>query len=145
MPTLPGRLQASHEPLQAVLQHTPSTHWPLAHWLLAPQVAPGVLRSTHVPLAQYWLLAHCESAVQALGQRGEVPLHTYGAQEGLPALPEGMGLHVPTLPVRLQTSQLLSHAELQHTPSTQWLPRHCSARLQLAPVPRRGTQAPFWQ
>ena len=31
VPTLPVRLQASHEPPQAVLQQTPSTQLPLSH------------------------------------------------------------------------------------------------------------------
>jgi hypothetical protein len=76
VPALPARLQASHEPSQAELQHTPSTHLPLAHWLSPPQVAPSVLRSWHAPLAQYWPLEHCESLVQVMEQEGEVPLHT---------------------------------------------------------------------
>ena len=33
IPTAPGRLQASQAPLQAVLQQTPSTHWPVPRLL----------------------------------------------------------------------------------------------------------------
>jgi hypothetical protein len=52
VPTLPAMLQASQAPSQAVLQHTPSTHWPLPHWLLAVQVTPGVCFGTHAPSLQ---------------------------------------------------------------------------------------------
>ena len=52
VPTLPATLQASHEPPQAVLQHTPSTHWPLPHWLVPVQVPPFVFFGTHAPALQ---------------------------------------------------------------------------------------------
>jgi hypothetical protein len=52
VPTLPGRLQASQAPPQAVLQHTPSTHWPLPHWLFAVQAVLVVCFGTHAPPLQ---------------------------------------------------------------------------------------------
>ena len=55
--------------------------------------------------------------VHEVGQEAEPP-HTYGAHEGLPALPVADGAHVPTLPEMLQTSQAPTHAVSQHTPST---------------------------
>ena len=52
VPTLPGRLHASQAPpLQAVLQHTPSTQLPLRHWLFAVQ-ATAPFFGTHAPASQ---------------------------------------------------------------------------------------------
>ena len=87
-------------------------------------------------------LTHWALLVQAVGQLAEVPPHTYGEQEGLPALPEARGLQVPTLPVRLQASQVPAQAELQHTPSTQLPLEHWLAAPQTAPPFFLGTQAP---
>jgi hypothetical protein len=47
-PTLPPTLHASHWPLHAVLQQTPSTQFPLPHSALPPHVAPSGFE--HVPL-----------------------------------------------------------------------------------------------
>ena len=52
VPTLPATLHASQEPEQALLQHTPSTHWPLPHWLADEQVAPFCCLGTHAPALQ---------------------------------------------------------------------------------------------
>jgi hypothetical protein len=49
---LPEVLQASHAPPQAVLQHTPSTQWPLVHWLEALQELPLDCFARQVPLPQ---------------------------------------------------------------------------------------------
>jgi hypothetical protein len=40
VPTWPGTSHAWHWPLQLELQHTPSTHWPFAHWLAPAQALP---------------------------------------------------------------------------------------------------------
>jgi hypothetical protein len=52
VPTLPGKLQESQAPPQAVLQHTPSTQLPLPHWLLAEQALLLVCFGTHAPALQ---------------------------------------------------------------------------------------------
>jgi len=52
VPTLPAMLHASQAPPQAVLQHTPSTHWPLPHWLFAEQVMPFCCLGTQAPALQ---------------------------------------------------------------------------------------------
>jgi hypothetical protein len=52
VPTLPATLQASQAPPHAELQHTPSTHWPLPHWLLAEQAVLLVCLGTHAPALQ---------------------------------------------------------------------------------------------
>jgi hypothetical protein len=53
------------------------------------------------------------------GQLGLVPLHTSGAQLGLPADPAGTTVQLPRLPARLQASQLAPHGVLQQKPSAQ--------------------------
>jgi hypothetical protein len=52
VPAEPGTSQAWHSPLQAVSQHTPSTHCPLAHWFAPPQATPGPLSGVQTPAAQ---------------------------------------------------------------------------------------------
>jgi hypothetical protein len=48
VPTLPARLQASHAPVHADWQHTPSTHWPDAHSVPSvPHACPSF--SLHAP------------------------------------------------------------------------------------------------
>jgi hypothetical protein len=49
---LPGTLQASHAPPQAVLQQTPSTQLPLPHSLAAVQLVPLVSLATQTPPLQ---------------------------------------------------------------------------------------------
>ena len=49
VPSEPGTSHASHCPLQAVLQHTPSTQLPDAHWALVVQPMPAGMRVTQVP------------------------------------------------------------------------------------------------
>jgi hypothetical protein len=48
-PALPATLQASHWPLQAVSQQTPSTQLPLAHCAALPQLAPAASREVQTP------------------------------------------------------------------------------------------------
>jgi len=52
VPAEPGTSQAWHCPLQAVAQHTPSTHSPLAHWFTPPQATPGPAFGVQMPAAQ---------------------------------------------------------------------------------------------
>jgi hypothetical protein len=52
VPTLPGRAQESQAPPHAALQQTPSTHWPLPHWLVAEQLAPLDSLGAHWPALQ---------------------------------------------------------------------------------------------
>jgi hypothetical protein len=49
VPTLPATSQASHWPLQAVSQQTPSTQLALEHWLPPPQLVPLPSCATHTP------------------------------------------------------------------------------------------------
>jgi len=88
--------------------------------------------------------AHCASLVQAVGQEA-LPPHTYWPQEGLPALPSGRAVQVPTVPGRAQESQAPPHAALQHTPSTHWPLPHWVAVEQLAPLVSLGAHWPALQ
>ena len=45
-------VQATHVPLHAVLQHTPSTQFPVAHWFAAAHTSPCPRLAVHVPPAQ---------------------------------------------------------------------------------------------
>jgi hypothetical protein len=83
--------------------------------------------------------------VHAVGQAAEEPVHTKGAQEGLPAEPAETGEQVPTLPARSQASQAPPHAVLQQTPSTQLPEAQALAAEQAPPLVFLGTQAPASQ
>ena len=52
VPTLPARVQVSHELPHALLQHTPSTQLPLPHWLVAEHTEPLACLGTHAPALQ---------------------------------------------------------------------------------------------
>jgi hypothetical protein len=73
VPSWPPRLQAAHWPAHAALQQRPSTQKPLAHWLAAPQAAPGASLGTQAPA---W---HQAPAAQASSARHAV-LHAAGPQ-----------------------------------------------------------------
>jgi hypothetical protein len=142
---LPATLQASQELPQAVSQQKPSTQLPLVHWEAAVQLPPLGFWLVQVPLKQMLPLVHWVLLVQAVGQEAEEPLHTNGAQVGLPALPEATGLHVPTLPATLHASQEPLHAVLQQTPSAQLPLPHWLAAEQVAPADFFGSQVPALQ
>jgi len=52
LPTAPSRLHASHVPLHAPLQHTPSAHAPDRHWLAAVHDNPSARFAVQVPPLQ---------------------------------------------------------------------------------------------
>jgi hypothetical protein len=89
-------------------------------------------------------VAHCASLVQAEGQEVPPP-HTYAPHEGLPALPSGKAVQVPTLPGRAQESQAPPQAVLQQTPSTHWPLAHAPVPPQLAPSVSLGEHWPALQ
>jgi hypothetical protein len=135
VPTLPDTLQASHAFTQPVLQQKPSTQLPLWHSLPSVQVPPLPFKPAHwfvasqkVPLEQSALLT------QLVGQLVMTPSHKYGVQLGAPEAPSGTVVQLPTVPARLQLSQLAPQALLQHTPSAQNPLWHSRAPAQLAPM-----------
>src|SRR6185503_15293856 len=64
VPTAPGVLQAWHCPQDgaAVLQHTPSTHMPAAHWLVERQGPPKPGVTSTLNVTRDWLLAASAAA-----------------------------------------------------------------------------------
>jgi hypothetical protein len=74
VPTLPDSPHASHWPLQALSQQTPSTQCPDAHWFAPPQVCPCVSSGTQTPAEHQLPLVQSESALQ-------LPAHAVGPQE----------------------------------------------------------------
>jgi len=76
VPTWPGTSHAWHCPPQAALQHTPSTHRPLAHWLGPPHAAPFASAAVQMPAEQKLPDAQSASVAQ-LPRHAEAP-HTYG-------------------------------------------------------------------
>jgi hypothetical protein len=68
VPTLPAASQAWHWPPQAVLQHTPSTHWPLWHWLAPEQVEPLPSLGVQAPEEQKSPAMQSPSAAQVVRQ-----------------------------------------------------------------------------
>jgi len=111
----------------------------------AEHVAPLVFFGTHEPALQKLPLTHWLSVVQVMGQLADEPLHMYGAHAGVPVLPAGEFVHVPSLPAALQESQAPEQALLQHTPSTQLPLVHWLLAEHTAPLDILGTHAPALQ
>ncbi len=133
--------QVSHAPEQPESQHTPSTQWPLVHWLASEQVSPSPRRGRHEPVdTQYWVAVQFASLAQESGQPALVPLHRYGAQLGLPG--PVVAMQVPTDPLTLHALQAPVHAVLQQKPSTHWCEAHWAALVQAAPLARGTPQVP---
>jgi hypothetical protein len=74
VPRAPGTSHASHCPLHAALQHTPSAHTPLAHSLAAVQAAPFVPFATQAPCWQCAADVQSMSEVHVVGH--DPPAHT---------------------------------------------------------------------
>jgi hypothetical protein len=51
VPALPATLHARHDPQVAVPQQTPSTQWPVPHWLFAVQAVPCASLGRQLPAA----------------------------------------------------------------------------------------------
>ena len=60
--------QASHCPVHALVQHTPSTQLPERHCRPSVQVAPAVTRGTHEPLEHHEVATQSASAVHMVLQ-----------------------------------------------------------------------------
>ena len=96
VPTLPETPHDWHDPVQAVLQQTPSTQLPLAHWLPSAQAMPSPSRQL------------------------PVPLHTFDPRQlGVSCWKAGVLTQEPTLPATLHDWQTPLQGPLQQTPSTQ--------------------------
>jgi hypothetical protein len=81
-----------------------------------------------------------------MGQSASAPLQTTAPpQAGLPRSPLGAALQLPSLPARLQRSQLPLQAWLQQKPSAQNPEVHCALLPQAVPVARSGSQLPALQ
>jgi len=74
VPSLPATLHARHVPVQALVQHTPSTHEsPVAHSLVEPHAAPVIPRDVQTPpLLQNAVGSQSASLAHMLAQTGAV-------------------------------------------------------------------------
>jgi hypothetical protein len=83
VPADDGRLHASHWPVQAPSQQTPSTQWPLVHIASRPHAAPRASLASHTPPAHHCVVVGAQSgstvqpdvqavAPQACGAHGSV-------------------------------------------------------------------------
>jgi hypothetical protein len=112
VPMLPATLHAWQVPAQALLQQTPSTQLPLAHWLELVHVCPLIERQWPAPSQV------CE------------PEHT-----GLVSLPfSGMLVQVPTVPGRAHDWQAPVQGASQQTLSTQLPLAHWAGELHAWPA-----------
>ena len=137
-------LHASQSSPQAALQHTPSTQKFDWHSVAAAQLTPSVFFAEQYMPLQKVVMGH--PLEQKMGQSASVPLHTTAPpQAGLPGSRAGAGPQVPTLPVRLQRSQLPLHAWSQHTPSAQKPDWHSALEPHVAPGSLEGAQTPVSQ
>jgi hypothetical protein len=98
---------------------------------------PWQVPAWHVEPAAHW-----EEEEHVAGQVVDDPLHRYGAQAGLPAVPASDVEHWPREPLTLQALQDAVQALLQQYPSTQWPLWHWDARVHAFPLVRAETQVP---
>jgi hypothetical protein len=127
VPGLPATSHASHWPVHAPSQHTPSTQKRLAHAAFDPHAVPGGLVPWHVALEQKAPLAQSPVVAHEDGHAVDAPSQTNGEHVASPAYPFGAVVHTPSAvaPRALeQTSHDPEHAESQQTPSVQWPVAH---------------------
>ena len=116
VPVSVPRLQAWHDPVQAVLQHTPSAQLPVAHSVPTVQACPRGAVAWHVAAPASGLgeqngvaPPHWASVVQL--EKHPVPLHAKPPQDWVVCVPQVPALHdaerssVP--PVQLCAAQTL--------------------------------------
>lgn len=139
IPGRPGRSQRSHAPVQALSQHTPSTHSPPSHWVDAVQAEPFGRSGAHAPSVQLAPGAQSVFEVQLVRQA------PFGPQRYTPhagsAERSGADSQVPALgPLQVRHGPL--HAESQQVPSTQFAVRHWFPAAHAVPAASFGWQAP---
>ena len=120
VPTVPARSHALQSPVQALLQQTLSAQNVLPHWLLLPQLPPSGVPQVASPL-----------------QLGVVPPHSPAG-----SVPTGMLVHVPTVPIRLQATQVVTQVVSQQTPSTQLPEMHSAPMPQVSPLALTHVEPP---
>jgi hypothetical protein len=117
VPTEPGTSQAWHWPVQAALQHTPSTHRPDRHWFAASQPAPFTRFGSQSGALQKPFASQCASVEQVLRQA--VAAQANGKQ--LTVCRAGQAAALPGQFAATVATPLLQLA------ARHWLPRKASA------------------
>jgi hypothetical protein len=126
MPThVPGvaALHASHCPVQAVSQHTPSTQKPDWHSSFTEHCVPCAAGVTHWPVAVTHALPEPQSASAVQPVPHAPAVHVYGEQSPSGSVRSATAPHSPLLPAPfaalLQDWHAPLHAVSQQKPSTQ--------------------------
>lgn len=132
-----------HPPAQGLLQHTPSTQKPVAHWQLELQEAPFGWSATQV------VPEHQAFASQVAGQppdgaqvvlQAPAPLHVFRPHAFSGSVFTGRFVQVPKFGVRLHATQPPRQALLQQNPSTQLPDVHSIDEPQVLPCAFFGAQ-----
>lgn len=138
MPVIcPGKpTQRWQAPLQAVLQHTPSTQKPERQSQLPAHVVPNT-RFGAQPVPEHELVeSHWfdEQPPEQVVLHEPEPLQVKSPQLFSGSVPAGWALQVPMKPAKLHAEHAPVHAVLQHTPSTHWPELHSHVLLHEAPL-----------
>lgn len=99
-------VHATHVPVQAVSQQTPSAQLPLWHSLAAPHASPSARFARQAPAAQKFPLKQSVSAPHGLVQA--LPTHRYGAQSTPPASSVQVPSPLHTRPFTALPTQLVA-------------------------------------
>ncbi len=145
VPRLPERLQASHVPSHAEVQHAPSTHASVAHCTWAVQDWPEPELHRHVPAWQPAPGLQSAPPAQDAAHAGPLPLQKVLPHSDAGSSPAGTGEQVPASPATLQAWQVPLQAPSQHTPSTQKPEAQPAARVQASPAAPFARQVPASQ
>lgn len=141
VPSKPTALHTSHAPLQAELQHTPSTQKRVGQSMALPQAVPRSFSGSQVPLTHSWPGAHSSLREHCAGHPRDVPVQASGAQVGLPSDPRVLGEQTPGASEVSQASHCPLQTASQHTPSTQKPDTQSPGAVHASPGPFFGTQS----
>jgi hypothetical protein len=135
VPTEPARSQRRQLPAQALLQQTPSTHWPEAHWQPSLHPTPLARLAEHAVPTQAKPDLHCvdEQPPEQLVEHAPEPLHMRLPQPPSGSVPAGRLVQVPRLLARLQARHGPVQLLLQQKPSTQLPDWHSQPAPQVTP------------
>ena len=142
-PSSPGTLQAWQVPVQAALQHTPSTQKPEAQSAPAAQERPLPFGPLQLPASQVLAFLHSPLSRHAASQLPS-PLQKLPPHSLPVSVPADAAVQRPTLPGTSHASQGPVHEASQHTPSVQWPEPHSAAEVQAVPPAVFATQLPKW-
>ena len=141
VPPVPGALHASHGPVQAASQQTPSVQKPEPHSAALPHATPSPVRTMQLPRSQR--KPTLQSALDAhVASHVVDPEQSPAPHSCAGSFPSATGEQVPAVATALQASQVPLHAPSQQTPSAQKPEAQSAPEAHARAPPRFGVHVP---